>query len=142
MIHKWANGSHIKIDPEKAFAEIESLPERTPANVLEKARDETTELHKHFEWDDHTAAEKYRLSQARYLLQCMVEIREEKPDAPRRSYEISSERNVYQPRTFFMKNDDEYQVLLNRAKQELYAFKNRYDSIAELEQVFDAINNL
>lgn len=142
MIHKWANGSHIRIDPEKAFAEIESLPERTPANVLEKARDETTELHKHFEWRDDVAAEKYRLGQARCLLQCMVELKEEKPDDVRRSYEISSERNVYQPRTFFLRNEDEYQVLLNRAKQELYAFKNRYDSIAELEDVFCAINNL
>ena len=142
MIHKWANGSHITIDPEKAFTEIESLPERTPANVLDKARDESTELHKHFEWNDHVAAEKYRLGQARYLLQCMVEIREEKPDDVRRSYEISSERNVYQPRTFFLKNEDEYQVLLNRAKQELYALKNRYEHIAELENVFNAIEEL
>jgi len=142
MIHKWKNGSRISIDPEKAYQEMDSLEEKTPENVLEKARDENTELHKHFEWRDDVAAEKYRLQQARHLIVCMVEIQNESSDDVRRVFEISSTPNVYQPRTYFTINKEEYAILLGRAKQELYALKKRYENIAELEEVFDAINNL
>lgn len=142
MIHKWKNGSRISIDPEKAYQEMDSLEEKTPESVLEKARDENTELHKHFEWRDDVAAEKYRLQQARHLIVCMVEIQSESSDDVRRVFEISSTPNVYQPRTYFTINKEEYAILLGRAKQELYALKKRYENIAELEEVFDAINNL
>ena len=142
MIHKWKNGSRISIDPEKAYQEMDSLEEKTPESVLEKARDENTELHKHFEWRDDVAAEKYRLQQARHLIVCMVEIQNESSDDVRRVFEISSTPNVYQPRTYFTINKEEYAILLSRAKQELYALKKRYENIAELEEVFDAINNL
>jgi hypothetical protein len=142
MIHKWKNGSRISIDPEKAYQEMDSLTEKSPENVLEKARDESTELHKYFEWRDDVAAEKYRLQQARHLIVCMVEIQEENPDDVRRTFEISSTPNVYQPRTYFTINKDEYAILLGRAKQELYALKNRYENLAELEDVFEAIESL
>lgn len=142
MIHKWKNGSRISIDPEKAYQEMDSLEEKTPESVLEKARDENTELHKHFEWRDDVAAEKYRLQQARHLIVCMVEIQSESSDDVRRVFEISSTPNVYQPRTYFTINKEEYAILLGRAKQELYALKKRYENIAELEDVFMAIDNL
>ena len=142
MIHKWKNGSRISIDPEKAYQEIDSLEEKTPESVLEKARDENTELHKHFEWRDDVAAEKYRLQQARHLIVCMVEIQNESSDDVRRVFEISSTPNVYQPRTYFTINKEAYAILLSRAKQELYALKKRYENIAELEDVFMAIDNL
>lgn len=142
MIHKWKNGSRISIDPEKAYQEMDSLEEKTPESVLEKARDENTELHKHFEWRDDVAAEKYRLQQARHLIVCMVEIQSESSDDVRRVFEISSTPNVYQPRTYFTINKEEYAILLGRAKQELYALKNRYENLAELEDVFDAIKSL
>ena len=40
----------------------------TPSLVVEFAKDETTELHKRFEWDDTAAAEQYRLNQARRVI--------------------------------------------------------------------------
>ncbi len=39
-----------------------------PEAVVEAARDESSPLHKHFEWDDGEAAEQYRLYQARKLI--------------------------------------------------------------------------
>ena len=45
--------------------------------------------------------------------------------------------------TFFMKNEDEANALLNRAKEELRAFQIRYASLkGELEEVFEAIDEL
>jgi len=143
MIYSWSTGSRISIDAEKAYKEMSSLPDATPEAVLNLARDETTELHGAFEWDDSIAAEEYRKGQARHLIQCIV-VRSD--DAPKqdavRAFQISSQKNVYKPISFFLDNKDEYLRLLDRAKTELYTFKSRYKQLSELENVFDAINKL
>lgn len=44
-------------------------------DVLEEARDENSILHRHFEWDNTEAAEKYRQIQARSLIQkCQIKL--------------------------------------------------------------------
>ena len=143
MIYSWKTGSCITIDAEQAYEEMSTLSEITPANVLELARDEDSVLHDAFEWDDSVAAEKYRLNQAGHLIRCIVVRQEDdEKDNVQRVYQISSERTVYQPVRYFLENKDEHTRLLERAKTELYAIQRRYEKIAELEEVFDAINNL
>lgn len=44
----------------------------SPQIVLEAARDETSPLHDYFDWDDASAAERYRLVQARVLLRLVI----------------------------------------------------------------------
>ena len=48
----------------------------SPQMVLDRARDESSPLHDCFEWNDTTAAEKYRLVQARVLLRLVVPVYE------------------------------------------------------------------
>lgn len=49
-------------------------------DVLEEARDESSPLHKHFEWDDSEAADQYRRQQARSLIQrCKVVLIDTQP---------------------------------------------------------------
>lgn len=44
-------------------------------DVLEEAKDESSILHKHFEWDDSEAADQYRRQQARALIQkCRIQL--------------------------------------------------------------------
>lgn len=137
----WKVQGIFKADAQKCFEEIGNNGV-TPEEVLNIAKNENTELHKCFEWDDNVAAEKYRLNQARSILQMIVVIPEEKEVAPRRVFQISSEQNVYQPLKFFMKNDDEYQVLLSRAIGELRAIATRYQSLEELSDIFELIELL
>ena len=47
----------------------------TPNVVLDYARDHTSKLHKYFEWSNTEAAEKYRIQQARELVNHVVEVR-------------------------------------------------------------------
>lgn len=49
-----------------------------PKDVVDDARPMTSPLHKHFDWDDSTAAEKYRIVQARHLMGSIVEVTYEK----------------------------------------------------------------
>lgn len=70
----WKVGSHIAIDAEKAGQELEQIGgELTPSQVVSYAeKHKKSELHKHFEWDNKTAGDLYRLQQARHLLSCIV----------------------------------------------------------------------
>lgn len=140
----WSIDGIFKANAEKVYEEIGGDTKITPADVLEKARDEKTELHKCFEWDDSIAGEKYRLMQARQVVQMIVvKPVEKKSDAPKvRMFQITQERNVYQPTVMFLQNKDEYSDLLARAKRELQAFKERYKQLSELEEIFKSIDML
>ena len=50
------------------LASLEAEGRLTAGNVVEKARDEASPLHSHFEWDDSAAAEEHRKEQARRLI--------------------------------------------------------------------------
>ena len=140
----WKIDGIFNADAKKVYEEIKDT-KLTPQEVLEKAKDEDSELHKCFEWDDSIAAEKYRYGQARKVIQLLV-IRNEdvdkKDDEPVRVFQVTSERNTYSPVKLIVQQPDEYQNLLNRAIRELEAFKKRYKSLSELEDVFDAIDAL
>ena len=76
----WKMSGVFKADAEKVSAEIESIgSEATPAEIVEKAKDESTELHKCFEWDDSIAAQRWRLQQARQIV-CLLVYEEEKKE--------------------------------------------------------------
>lgn len=62
---------------QQALEELGELEQRgslTPSHVLARARDPQSALHQHFEWDDSTAAERYRMHQADRLI-CKVRVR-------------------------------------------------------------------
>ena len=56
--------TEIKIELEKLF--VDGL--LSPPGVVESARDPSSPLHAHFDWDDTEAAEKWRHEQARQLI--------------------------------------------------------------------------
>lgn len=141
MEAEWRVRSIFKADASKVADEI-GYGKVTPQEVLDKARDENTELHKCFEWDDSVAAEKYRLRQASDIIRNLVFVRKEKKDEPIRCFQITTEKNTYQPTQMFLVQEDEYQALLKRAKAELESFKRRYATLTELESIFEAIEEL
>jgi len=66
MQAEWKIKGIYKADAQKIADEIGDN-KISPQELLEKARNEDSELHKCFEWDDSVAAEKYRLIQARQM---------------------------------------------------------------------------
>lgn len=138
---RWSVEGLHKADAQKCYNECQTLEEVTPANVLEKARNKRTELHKCFEWDDSIAGEKYRLIQARDIIRHFVIYTPDEENLPKiRSYQISTECTRYEPTRMFLQNPDEYTELLKRAKNELEAFKQRYKTLTELETIFEEID--
>ena len=139
---EWRMKGIFKGDATKCYAEVMSLEKITPETVVQYAENPETALHSCFEWSDDVAAKKWRLHTARNLIGSFVLIRKEPEEQPKRVFQISSDINVYQPVTFFMRNESEYEQLLSRAKAELNAIKNRYQQIIELDNVFAAIEAL
>ena len=141
MQAEWKIKGIYKADAQKVADEIGD-GKVTPQEVLEKARDENSELHKCFEWDDSVAAEKYRLQQARAIIVNLVYAPKTEEEQPVRCFQITTERCTYQPTKMFLVQEDEYQSLLKRAKSELENFKAKYKTLSELEEVFNAIDAL
>lgn len=141
MNAEWRIKGIYKADANKVAMEIGDKP-TTPEQVLEKARNENTELHKCFEWNNDIAAEKYRLEQARKIIINLVHVKKKEDEHPVRCFSISTEKSVYKPTIQFLVQEDEYQALLKRARAELESFKRKYATLTELEEVFKAIDTI
>ena len=125
--------------------EILSIGESATAEqIVEKATDEKTELHKLFTWDNDEAAHKWRVHQARNIV-CNLVIREEerKPNRPElRMFHKADKSSGYIPATTVFRNEDMYLQLLNNALAELRAFRRKYSFLSERQEIVDLINSL
>ena len=125
--------------------EIESIGETfTCKQIVEKAKDRNTELHKCFEWDNEIAADKYRLQQAGLIIRNLVitRVEEEKEQkTPLRMFVSTGERTgAYKPVKSVVRIQSEYKNLLERAYSELRAFKNKYSMLKELDEILALID--
>lgn len=141
----WKNGfsPFTKADANKVADEIEAIGESaTPEQILEKAKDESTELHKCFVWDDTEAAKRWRLHTARLIVcNIVIERVDRREDVPQIRYFEKAIGPGYKPKPVIIQKPDEYQAMLQRALAELHAFKLRYKgmNLTELEEIFALI---
>ena len=150
-IIKWQTTMFNKADPEKCYEEITSIgDEVTPRQVVEKAESESSELHKCFTWDDTEAAGLWRLKEAREVMRQLIVITRPDPEEPEEEKEPvqfrllmkndSSRSSGYKQTIVMVRDDDEYQKLLNQAYEELRVFKKKYSMLSELREILDLIN--
>lgn len=142
---EWKIKGLYKADAETVYKEITALGESfSPADIVEAARNESSELHKCFEWDDSIAAEKYREHQARMVIAQLV-VRTETTDNTPVSVRVISSANAmnsYMPTKMLIRSEPEYADLLERAKRELRAFQQKYITVVELQDIFAMIDTL
>ena len=146
IVAKWsATGTRFGADAQKCYEEIleicDDVESASPQAILEKARDESTELHKCFTWDDSIAAEKWRINEARLVTRQLVikevEVPKDRPEV-RLFYKTDSESG-YKPTHIIVQQEDEYKLLLARAYAELRAFKQKYSMLEELREIMELI---
>jgi hypothetical protein len=86
-------------------------------SVLDEARDESSPLHKHFEWDDSVAADAHRRYQARVLIQrCRITLVEPEPVQIRAFVSLQNDRETgggYRLTTDVMNDDLRKEELLH-----------------------------
>ena len=150
-IIKWQTTMFNKADPEKCYEEITGIGEEvTPAQVVEKAESEDSELHKCFTWDDTEAAGLWRLKEAREVMRQLIVITRPDPEEPEEKKEPvqfrllmkndNSHVSGYKQTLVMVRDEDEYQKLLNMAREELRCFKRKYSMLSELREILDLID--
>ena len=147
--YSW-NHASFSADAQLVGEELEKLEfagELTADEVLKFARmNPESEVHKCFEWDDTIAGEKYRRYQASQIVSSIsVKIKEE-PVETQKVY-VSIKTSLDDKRTFknvkeVMKNDDEYQQLVDRAKKDLEHYREKYETLLNKEDLKNIIFEL
>lgn len=145
MDYKWRlNGLARKVDAEKAVTELERINtifgKLTPELIVDTAREKNNPLHPLFDWDDSVAAEKWRLQQARTVLnniEITVISNGETREIP--AYEVTTKTEGYKNILCFEKSDVDFvkdQILrdLGYLKTKLQLYKN-------FDKVLNHINN-
>lgn len=119
--------------------------ERTAENVVDKARDPSSEIHDLFIWNDKVAAEEYRKEQARLLMRSVsIRIIHEDGDIVRPAFfsvaiEKEPSRALSYVRYSFVSEDEETKRrVLAQAHRDLEAFKTKY---GKYEDIFRSTAN-
>ena len=147
VLATWKSDTGIfknKANAQLCAEEILSIgDEATAKQIVDKARNNETELHKCFEWNNDVAAEMYRIQQARDIVANLVIVRTEeqieKNEPEIRVFHKPTTTSGYKPIQVIIQNKDEYQELLKRAYAELSAFKRKYSNLQELDYIISLI---
>ena len=120
----------------------------TPQELVDFARNNpNSESYKCFDWNDRTAAEKFRISQARTVLNNLIEVTVVEPKNNEKQQEPievkmfygTGKDNSYIPAEILVTKQDEYQQVLEMAYRELQQFKSRYKHLKELSNIIALI---
>lgn len=133
----WKNGAAFNADAEKCYMEIQEIGDSyTPDDVLERAKDEGSELHKCFDWDDTSAAYKWRKHTARMICNSIVLTVEKDDDEPPKQFRlIHHDQDSYGPALKFFRNPDKYTALLEKMREDAQRFIDRYESLPEAAMI-------
>lgn len=146
MIYKIKSGARLPVSAQVAGEEckrLESQGRLTPQDLVNESRAEDAPLHNCFEWNDGIAAEKWRYTQAAYIIRS-VEVTVEKTSEPTRAFvaTISDGTRTYKDVGVVLRNADSREELLRNAMRDLLAFRRKYQNLRELVDVIDAIDGV
>lgn len=131
----------------KVFEELDKTVGLTPGNLVDASRPEDAPLHPEFEWDDGKAAEAYRREQARLMISNLtITIEEQQVEEVRAYYSLEhgfrSNSGTYVSTIEIMSDSDKREILLEKAKKEMRAFRAKYGMLTELADVFREMDEI
>ena len=145
MVYRWKLPGVIPVDAQTAGDELQRIyKERgglNPADIVDESRDSKAPLHPCFEWDDATAAEKYRQSQAALIVRSIVTV-EESANGPQEVRAFVHAQENYHPISVVVNSEEQMEELLRTALDELKAFRRKYSALSQLAAVMEAIKDV
>lgn len=142
MVYEWKSGTRVNANAQVAgemCARLEKDGRLTAKDLLDENRPSDAPLHECFEWNDTKAAEKFRETQARHIINSLV-IKVENREPVRAYFKVETQERQYRSIEAIIKTEDSYGKLLASAISELGYFRKKYESIVELADVFKAID--
>ena len=144
MVYTWRPGSKHKVSANVAAAECERLEAEgrlTAADLVEESRSEDSPLHSEFEWRDDVAADEYRKSQARGIINSLVVV-SEKHEPVKAFVNLVATSPTYTSIQTAVSMADTRELLLQNALRELIAFQKKYKNLTEFANLFSEIERL
>lgn len=149
MVYQWKSGSCIKANPQAAGEQMEMLAASesglTAETLLEASKPEDAPLHNDYEWNDTKAAVNWRFHQSRHFMISLVTVHVDESSTDEHAEPLivravfPTGQSRYEPLTAIVKEQSKYDKLLETAFRELQSFKKKYETLKELQPVFDAI---
>lgn len=141
-VYSWKVSGLHKVDAQKAGEELEKLTDAdknlSPEKVVEASRSEDAVLHGEFEWNDETAAEKYRVEQARSLIRNLtVKVIEPESKTPVETRAFVHIAQDYRPIHTVIKSQTEMEILLATALRDAETFRSKYATLTFLKPVLN-----
>ncbi len=140
-----------RADPQKIGEALEKIAaanggEIPPRATMQAARQRSSPLHQHFEWNNEIAGEAYRLDQARSLIRSIAIVSEDRPDiTPRAFVSITEPRRgtSYRVMGDVLQSVDLQLILLRQAERDceamvrrLKGFQDLCEDVRELQEKF------
>lgn len=146
-IYRWKTGARSPVSAQIAgevCADLERNGNLTPRALVDVSRPEDAPLHDAFEWDDAVAAERYRETQAGYIIRSVEVVVQENKEPVRAFVSVTTgkEARPYSSIEHVLVRSDSRALLLEQARMELQTFKRKYQQLTELAGVFAAIDLL
>lgn len=120
----------------------------SPEKVVEFAKSELTALHGRFTWDDTEAAKQHRLWEARQIVRIFVTFAPDdavKQHQVRMYCSLDADRKSdggYRLLTDIMSHAEMRKQLLNQALRDFRLFREKYQTLKELEPIFSAAESV
>lgn len=112
----------------------------TPRDIVQSAKSPSSPLHNTFDWNDTTAADKYRIVQARMLL-TRIRINLEGENAPAfvnvKVIIGNVESNRYISTEKAMSDEEMSRQVIAQAIREVEYWQDKYDSLTEVKSVIN-----
>lgn len=148
-VYKWRSGTRMRVSAQVAgeeCARLEADGNLTPHALVDASRPDDAPLHNAFEWDNDTAAERWREQQARHIIGHLEVTCEQVKDPIRAFVSLTVSQDDGGGRLYYdtirIARSDDAQAMLQMARRELGAFKRKYEGLKELVGVFAAIDAL
>ena len=159
VVIDWKKGSTFKVDPRRAYDEIERVNGlfggfAPDGQLVEASKNPDAVLHSLFDWDDSSAAQKYRLNTEKRIKRSLVAVYRSTQQVPQPNpVRVYHRARVLAPddktsqrlwvSTFAMLQDPEGRgQLLENARRDLQIFADKYRQLEELSSVLDPIDAL
>lgn len=149
MVYQWKAKSFLKADAQAAGEQMASLEKQgklSPQSLVDANREEGAPLHDEFEWDNQTAADEYRKTQAQYFIRQIIvtDIASSAEPVKVRAFvsTIQDDQRTYLNISRVLSEKDLRDQMLATAKAEALSFKAKYECLEELSAVFEAIDEV
>lgn len=138
-----------KFTPEvlNAIIEVQKTQGLTAENLLEKAKDRRNPLHDFFDWNNDSAAVKYRLHQARLLINEVKILVNEKEIYAFENVNVSVDElevpaREYKPVAEILSNDEYRKQVISTALKNITHWQDKYKEYGELKPIFVSIEKV